>query len=561
MTLRIPLILLTLLTAPPAAAERGADGDLRILYWQAPSTLNPYLSGGIKDLEAASLVLEPLARYDPQGDMTPWLVDVIPTPQNGGVSADRTRITWTLREGLRWSDGSPLTSHDLRFTWLYCTAEGGGCAQAEKFRDVIDVETPDPRTATVVFNQPKPFPYGPFVGPQSPILQAAQFADCLGPRAPTCVEANFAPRGTGPYVVEEFRAGDVVRYRANPEYRDPGKPAFATVTIKGGGDAAAAARAVLETGEFDYAWNLQLAPEVLERMEARGKGRVAVAFGSLVERVAINFTDPDPALGAARSTRAHAHPMLSDPAVRRALSMALDRGVMTEIGYGRAGRPTCDLLPPPEGPDAACLEQDIPGARALLDEAGWTDSDGDGVREKDGKRLHLLLQTSTNAVRQDFQSIMKEWWRQIGIATELRNIDPSVFFGGNPDSPDTLQKFHADLQMYAGAYDGGDAEPYLATWSCDKAPGPENQWQGANVSRFCEPNYDALVQELASAATLDARRALERRMNDMLVAEGAVIPLVDRGRVSAHALDLEGTAVNAWDSELWNIADWRRAAQ
>ncbi len=556
------LALGALMALPLGAEGRGADGALRILYWQAPSTLNPYLSGGIKDNEAASLCLEPLIRYDPTGAMIPWLVDVVPTLENGGVSADLTRITWRLKDGLRWSDGSAVTSDDLRFTWEYCTAEGGGCAQLEKFADVVAVETPDTRTATVIFSKPKPFPYGPFVGPQAPILQAAQFADCVGPRAPTCTDANFAPIGTGPYRVTQFRPGDVVVYEVNPEYRDPSKPGFATVTIKGGGTAESAARAVLETAEFDYAWNLQLSPDVLSRMQARGKGGVVSAFGSLVERIAVNFTDPDPAHGATRATAAHPHPVLSNPAVRRALSMALDRGMMAEIGYGPAGRPTCNLLPVAAdgtgAADNACLQQNLAGARALLDQAGWVDSDGDGVRDKAGQDLRLLFQTSTNAVRQDFQAVIKEWWRQIGVATELRNIDASVFFGADPGSPDTMQKFHADVQMYAGAFDGADPEAYLTTWTCDKAPHPENQWQGANVSRWCDPAYDALAAELAVTAGLDARAALAWAMNDSLVKNGVVLPLVDRGRVSGHVNDLGGVAINAWDSELWNIADWHR---
>ena len=549
----------TLMALPLGAAERGADGEVRILYWQSPTTLNPYLSGGIKDNDAASLILEPLVRYDPTGEMIPWLVDELPTLENGGVSADQTRITWRLKDGLRWSDGTAVTSADLRFSWQYCTAEGGGCAQVAKFTDVVDVETPDARTATVVFSKPKPFPYGPFVGAQAPILQAAQFADCLGTRAPTCTEANFAPIGTGPYRVKEFRPGDVVVYEINPEYRDPSKPSFATVTIKGGGTAEGAARAVLETGEFDYAWNLQLSPDVLLRKQARGKGKVISAFGSLVERIAVNFSDPDPNLGAARSTAAHPNPVLSDAAVRRALSMALDRRLLSEIGYGPAGRPACNLLPFAAGDtDPACLQQDLEGARALLDQAGWVDSDGDGVRDKDGTKLRLVFQTSTNAVRQDFQAVIKEWWRQIGIETELRNIDASVFFGTDPGSPDTMQRFYADVQMFAGAYDGTDPENYLASWTCGKAPTPENQWQGSNVSRWCDPAYDAMAAKMAVTGGIDARTTLAKAMNDALVENGVVLPLVDRGRVSALVHDLGGVAINAWDSELWNIADWHR---
>lgn len=564
MRLRHALLALAAAIALPSPlhAERGSDGVVRIIYWQAPSTMNPYLSGGIKDREAASLVLEPLARYDQDGRLVPWLAERVPTPENGGVGADHRSITWTIKDGLLWSDGAPVTSADIRFSWQYCTAEGMGCAQAELFNDVIDVETPDARTAIVRFGAPKPFPYGPFVGARSPILQRVQFAGCLGSGALECTEANFSPVGTGPFVVTDFRANDAIRLEANPNYRDPGKPAFARVLFKGGGDASGAARAVLETGEFDYAANLQVAPELLTRMASAGKGAIVSAFGTLVEQIVFNLTDPSPG-GDRPSTTHHPHPALTDRAVRRALSMAIDRPLLAEIGYGSAGRPTCNLVTAPERQASTandgCLVQDIEGANALLDAAGWIDSDGDGIRDRNGVKLSLLFQTSTNAVRQDFQALIKQWWSEIGVETELRSIDAAVFFGGDPGSPDTLQKFRADVQMFANNFDGTDPETYLANWRCREIPTPETQWQGNNVGRYCSDAYDALAARMALTAEPEQRAALARKMNDMLVQDFVVLPLVDRGRVSAHAGSLGGVVMNAWDSELWNVADWVRA--
>ncbi len=268
-----------------------------MIYWQAVSIMTPYLSGGTKDLEAASLVLEPLARYNEKGELTPYLAQDIPTVENGGVSADLTTITWKLKDGLVWSDGSPVTADDAVFSWQYCTDPDGGCAQIQNFTDVKSVEAVDPQTIKITFSVPKPFPYGPLVGAQAPIIQKKQFADCLGAKAPECTQANTYPIGTGPFVVKDFKANDTVLLEANPNFRDPAKPAFATLVLKGGGDAASAARSVLETGEFDYAWNAQVEPEILAQMEAAGKGEVISAFGTLVERIMVNQTDPDPKLG------------------------------------------------------------------------------------------------------------------------------------------------------------------------------------------------------------------------------------------------------------------------
>ncbi|MCY4287353.1 MAG: peptide ABC transporter substrate-binding protein [Aestuariivita sp.] len=552
----------SLALATTTIAERGSDGNVSIIYWQAPSILNPFLSGGTKDVESASLVLEPLARYDENGELTPWLATRVPTVANGGISEDLTSITWNISPGLLWSDGTPFTAADVKFSYEYCTHPEGGCAFLTKFDGVTNVETPDELTVVVNFDKPTPFPYGPFVGGESPIIQAAQFADCLGAKAPECTEQNFNPIGTGPFVVDEFKPNDVITLSANPNYRDTAKPAFATVTFKGGGDATAAGRAVMETGEFDYAWNLQLAPDVIAQMQAGGKGKPVAGFGPLMERIMLNQTNSDPALDAdTRSTAKVAHPFLREPAVYKALSLAIDRPLLVEIGYGQAGRVGCNWIPAPAAVNSdtfKCDVQDIPGANKMLDDAGIVDTDGDGIREKDGVPLKVLYQTSTNAVRQDFQALIKQWWQEIGVEAELRNINASVFFGGDPGSPDTFQKFYADVQMYANTFNGTDPQSYLGNMLCDKAPRPETQWQGENISRFCDPAYDALYAKLTETAGADERAAIARQLNDMAVASGAMIPLVHRGRLSAHANTLGGVVLNVWDSELWNVADWFR---
>jgi peptide/nickel transport system substrate-binding protein len=552
-----------LVCAPAAFAERGADGNVNVLYWQAPSILNPYLSSGTKDVESASLVLEGLAGFDEKGEVFPRLAVEIPTVANGGITEDLTQITWKLKEGLVWSDGTPVTSADAKFTWEYCTHPEGGCAQAARYEGITSIDTPDDLTIVITFSGPKPNPYQAFVGGTSPVLQAAQFANCLGAAASTCTDQNFGPIGTGPFVVTDFRVNDTVTFAANPNYRDPAKPAFATMTLKGGGDATAAARAVLETGEFDYAWNTQINPEMQAQMSAAGNGVLLNGFGTLVERIEMNMTDPSPSLPEGeRSTTKHPHPFLSDIRVRKALSMAIDREILVEIGYGSAGRATCNLVPAPEmfaSDNTDCLVQDMEGAKALLEEAGWTDTDGDGVRDKDGMKLRVLYQTSTNPVRQDFQAVIKDWWNELGVEVELKNIDASVFFGGDAGSPDTFQKFYADVEMYANNFDGTDPEPYLGQYLCDKIPGPENQWQGENVNRFCDPAYDELWIELSKTSDMGERATIAKKLNEMLTKDSyVVVPLVDRGRLSAASNTLGGVVLNTWDTELWNAENWFR---
>ena len=548
--------------APAAFAERGTDGQVNLTFPQAVSTLNTYLTGGTKDIYAASMIIEPLAGFDTSGTVIPKLVTEVPSVENGGISADLKTITWKLTPGLKWSDGTPFTADDVVFTAEYCMDPAAGCGQLSKFEGIDKVEALDPATVKVTFKEAKPNPFNAFVGSQSPIIQKAQFAKCKGAAAPTCTAENSAPIGTGPFKVTDFRVNDTVQMEANPNYRDPAKPAFATALIKGGGDATSSARSVMETGEFDYAWNTQVAPDVQAQMTAAGKGAFVVAFGTLVERLELNLSDPSSALPEGeRSTIAHPNPILSDMKVRQALSMAIDRQALVDVGYGAGGLPTCNLVPAPEvfaSDNTGCIKQDMAGAKALLDEAGWK-AGADGIREKDGKKLSILYQSTVNPIRQDFQALIKSWWTDLGVQVELKSIDPGVFFGGDAGSPDTYQKFYADVEMFANNFDGTDPEVYLSQLTCDKMPRPESQWQGENINRFCNKDYDALIKELSRTSDIEKRGTIAMKLNDMLTKDSmTIVPLVYRGTLSAHANALGGVAINAWDSELWNVADWYR---
>ena len=153
----------------PATPGRGTDGTLTILYWQAPTILNPALSTGTKDYHAASLVIESLIEYAPDGTILPILAAEVPTVANGGVSEDLTTITYKLREGVKWSDGTDFTADDVIFTWQYCTDPATGCSNATTFAGVTTVEAIDPLTVKITFEGPQPFPYNPFGGQLSPI--------------------------------------------------------------------------------------------------------------------------------------------------------------------------------------------------------------------------------------------------------------------------------------------------------------------------------------------------------------------------------------------------------
>jgi peptide/nickel transport system substrate-binding protein len=549
----------------PEGTLAGQGGELLLLQWQAPSIANSLLSSGEKDLLAGSLVLEPLAEILADGSLVPALAAEIPTLANGGISEDLTSITWSLKEGVVWSDGTPLTADDVAFTYAYCSDELTGCSTDPG--SVISVEAIDPLTVTVTFDAPTPYPFTYFVTYTSPIIQKAQFESCQGEGAKSCTEGNFKPIGTGPYMVTELRPEDTVLYEYNPLYRGAadGKPFFGTVTIKGGGDAEAAARSVLEVGEADYAWNLQVAPEILGPMEAAGNGHVEVAFVTAVEHINLNQTDPngDPPSDYADGTNPNPFFFENAP-LARALSLAINRDELVAVGYGANGASTCNIwvVGAQDSPNTDC-EQDVDEANRILDEdLGYLDNDGDGVRElPDGTPLEWDYVTSTNAVRQSNQQLIKVYWEAIGVNVNMRNESASLFFDGTNASDVSIWKFFTDIEMFTNGSPSPDPQTYLEGWKCDQIPESTNSFGGGNIVRLCSAEYDALWDQLAATALDDpARVTIVHQLNDIISTEGSTIPLINRGNVSAFKSDIAGTGpLNGWDSEYWNIEDWFRA--
>ena len=553
-------------TTAGTTGEAGQGGPFLALQWQAPSQANAYLSTGTKDLLAGSLVLEPLAEFSPTGELIPALAAEIPTQENGGIAEDFSSITWTLQEGLLWSDGTPVTADDVVFSWEYCSDELTGCVA--DFSTVASVEAVDDLNVRINFNEPQPFPFIHFVTYTYPVLQRAQFADCVGEAANACTEQNFAPIGTGPYMVTELRPEDTVTYAINPNYRGipEGKPFFGTVEIKGGGDAEASARSVLEIGEADYAWNLQVAPEIIAPMEAAGNGVVQVAFASNVEH--LNFNQTDPADDGDRSDYAggaNPHPVFFDnPDLIRALSMAINREELVAVGYGPSGIATCNIWPAEPAISTNmdwCLTQDIEGANALLDEIGAVDSDGDGVREWNGIPLEFDFVTSTNAVRQSNQALIESYWAEIGVVANMRNEDAGLFFDGTAASDASIWKSFADIQMFTNGSTGPDPQGYMVQYIIDQIPESTNNYAGGNIPRYASEEYDSVFQQLSTASLDDpARNELVIQLNDLVVGDGAVVPLIYRGSVSAFANAIQGVGdLNGWDSEYWNIEEWTRS--
>ena len=547
------------------AAQRGAGGDLKILYWQAPSTLNPHLATGPKDSDAARLVLEPLASLGKDGQpIANGLAAEIPTAANGGIAKDFTTVTWKLRQGVKWSDGTSFSADDVAFTYAYQCDPLTAASTFDRCDGVQSVVARDSNTVVVTYRSPHPFVFQWGVGSEGAILQKDQYKLCVGTKAASC-EADRKPIGTGPYKVRDFKGSDVVMYDVNENFRDPNKPFFKSVTFKGGGDPEAAARALFQTGDIDYAWNLQVDATALRTMAQNSQsGSLVTVLGSSVERVELNFSNPAASLGDKRSQPGTTHPFFSDKAVRRALAMATNRGLIAQRLYGTDlfGKATCNVLAAPEAmisPNTKAFDVckfDLTAANAELDRAGWVRA-ADGVRAKGGVKLAMLLQTNVNARRENTQLILKKDWESVGFQVELRSEPFSTFFLSS--SPGGANRFWADAQMYA---DGGDPDPtaYFAdSWTTGQIASKANNWLLGNRARYSNKDFDALVTQLGTETDSAKRAQLAIQANDLLVQDVAAIPLVQRAAVtSGIAKSLRGVDPSPWDSDMYNVADWTK---
>jgi peptide/nickel transport system substrate-binding protein len=284
-----------------------------------------------------------------------------------------------------------------------------------------------------------------------------------------------------------------------------------------------------------------------------------VASGN-IEHINVNQTDPWTEVDGEKSSVKTKHPLLADPAVRQALTLIVDRGSMQEQVYGRGGQATGNYLNAPSRFQSKNTkwEFNVDKANKILDDAGWKRG-ADGIRVKDGKRLKFLYQTSINAARQKQQAIVKQVAAKAGIDMELKTIVASVFFGSDPGNPDTLAKFGADLQMYAWQF---DADPQLsmrvfASW---EVATKENKWSGRNTTRWHNEEFDRLYKSAETEMDPVKRAAAFIRMNDLVVQNVVVVPLIWRSWVSGVSNKLKGTDISGWDSSFWNLANWYREA-
>ena len=538
--------------------QAGGGGALKTLFWQGPTLLNPHFAVGAKDAEGSRIFYEPLAAWDPEGNLAPVLAAEIPDIENGGVAADGMSVTWKLKKDVQWHDGQPFTADDVVFTGDYAADPATAATTIGTYQDA-KVEKIDPLTVRVRFNKPTPFWADSFVSARGMIIPKHLFELYRGANSREA-PANLKPVGTGPYRFVDFKPGDLIKGERNPSYHFSNRPYFDTIEMKGGGDAVSAARAVIQTGEYDYAWNMQVEDEILLKLEKSGgaKGRVDIVSGGWIEHIKLNSTDPWTEVDGERSSAKTMHPLLGDPAVRRALSLLVDRASVQAHIYGRTGSATGNFINAPERfvSKNTSWEFNIEKANQLLEQAGWMRG-SNGIRGKDGKQLKLVFQTSINAPRQKTQAIVKQACQKAGIDMELKSVTASVYFSSDAANPDTASKFYSDVEMLTNTVTQPDPEALMRQFVSWEIASKDNKWSGRNIVRWRNDEYDKAFRAAERELDPVKRAALFITMNDKVVQDQVVIPVTRRGQVAAMSHRLRATQ-SAWDNDFWNLKDWYR---
>jgi peptide/nickel transport system substrate-binding protein len=540
--------------ATPAAAdptpadmggERGGLGNLNILYWQAVTILNAHHAQGTKDFHGSRVIYEPLYEYD--NDLNPefYLGTEYPSVENETLDPDGMWCIWKLREGVKWHDGEDFNAEDVKFTYDWIVSEGNTPTTLGVYDQVESVDIIDDYTVQINFMEPYPLWFDVFRGSNGLILPEHLWRDYMGEAAREA-PMNMEPIGTGAFKLTDFRPGDVVLYEKFDDYWDPGKPHFDSIELKGGGDAAGAARAVLQTGEADWAWNMVVEPQVLNQLLQAGEGTLSIESGVSYERILVNFANPREEVDGVVSEPTTEHPIFNDRRIRKAIDLAIPRDVIVNQLYGEGDEPTNQLIPAPEmfsHPDIE-WEYNLEEAQALLDEAGFEGFD-------------LLYQTSDSPVRQRAQEIVKAELEKLGFTVQLKSVTAAVYFSGDPGNPDTTSRFSADLEKFTTGPSSPLPIRYCERWRSDNIAQQSNSWSGNNYTRYQNPQIDEWHDELKGAIDVDRQVELIHQITWQVHEDVVEIPMLVVATKAAKHNRIGNHQGSTWQSTpIPMLKDW-----
>lgn len=532
-------------------ARRG--GVITFALYQEPETLNPYIATQTASFEVSIFAVEGLLGVNENGEFYPQLAREVPTPQNGGVSADGKTITYNLRDGLKWSDGQPVSCEDARFTWQAIMHPKSGAVSTSGYRDIDSVDCPTPTRVVVRY---KTF-YAPYLTRFPSIMPAHATGD---PAEMTRWAYNRKLVGTGPFAMLEWVSGDHITLIPNRFYREAGKPRLNGVIIRIT-PSREVGKQLVRTGEVDVLW------DIIEADVPELKGAPGVVISSKpgpdAERLVLNLADPALDGPPPDVVEKNPHPILGDPRVREALELGINKQEIVEkllfglvpvgtnelhIGWAR-----CPTKP---------SEYDPARARQLLEQAGWK-LGADGIRvaqgarlSKDGTRLRLKLQTTTgNKLREQAEQLLVDYMKQVGVEYYIENVPSPVLFGSWASG--AFRKHgRFDVLMYTTNPDvdpQSQVEGYFASWSM---PTAANGGAGFNYARWVNKKADEAIKVAGSSPDTNIRKRAYCAVMDEIVKDRPHIYLYARSEVEAYRDRLQGWVANVWENLGWNAEDW-----
>ena len=526
-----------------------ASGGTVILAWQEPPTLDPLYSTGTATVATiTALAVEGLVRVNPEGDPEAVLVNAVPTLANGGVRihGNEMEVTYRLRGGLTWSDGEPLTSEDIRYTWQAVMSDPKVTSR-EGYDLIGAIELPDALTAVVRYRQI----YAGYLTRFDAILPGHLLRDKGD--APRLAYGRL-PLGTGPFRIVAFASGEHVVAQRNERYRTPGRPLLDTVIFRFV-PSLEVAKAQLRAGEVDVALNVSEADAI--ELERAGL-RLDSAPSPTLEALSFNTVDPR------EPDTARPHPVLGDRAVRRALLLATPKQELIDRLLGGLAVPGRSEIPLGWSADRSIVQEraDPAAAARTLDDAGWA-LGADGVRTKAGIRAKIAIMSTTgNRLREQIQQVLIDRWRDVGVEATIRNI-PSSALTASWSSGGARKRGEFDIvlaNLGLGSSGATDPQAYLSQrHRCDAIPRGQNRGAGSNFERFCDPRIDRLLEEAGRTIDQQRRREAYARVNAIVNEQVLAIWLYEKARINAFGPKIVGDRANVWSVATWNIEDWRLA--
>ena len=550
------MCLVAVLAVAPVAAQDAST--LNIGFAQEPDTMNGWYSSMAFGQWAVDLAQASLWDVTDTLEMRPVLVNEIPTVENGSITEDYLSYTITLKEGLLWSDGTPLTANDLVFTYQMIEDPANNFSQGSAVRDAVEsVELVDDLTFTLTFATPKPFPED-IAG--SPGLTAILPAHIFQPIYEAEGSIEFADENqdptvfSGPYMLSEWRRGEQMSFVPNPNYT-LGQPSIQNVVIRFFPDTDSE-YAALAAGQLDFVPNVSEGD--IPRVAASSEDiRIQTVFGGYIESLWLNMRDENwPAEG---------HVALRDVNVRHAIRYAIDRDIVSAELLAGAVIPTDSIYAQSPFEDTALgvTAHDPDMANQLLDEAGWVDSNGDGTRDKDGVELVLRYSTTDAQWRQNIQAVIAQQLEAVGIGIVQESYPATEFFGSWANNG-TNASGNYDIGQYANntALTNPANVTVIEGLSCEQRVGEANPG-GQNYTGFCNEEMDAAAQLTISSLDPAERQTAANTIQTIMRDEAPLINLFGRGDNYAYntsrfadALTIGSGVGNTW----FDILNWELAS-